>query len=81
MPFMWLCKANILGVCKASVMLNLLEFQSVFFFFFHGETCALVKDINAWQKHILKVPMSEEREFSPSDGEENVPTYFKHGLK
>lgn len=51
------------------------------FFFFHGETCALVKDINAWQKHILKVPMSEEREFSPSDGEENVPTYFKHGLK
>ena len=34
MPFMWLCKANILGVCKASVMLNLLEFQSVFCFFF-----------------------------------------------
>lgn len=34
MPFMWLCKANILGVCKASVMLNLLEFQRVFFFFF-----------------------------------------------
>lgn len=82
MPFMWLCKANILGVCKASVMLNLLEFQRVFFFFFsHGETGALVKDISAWQKHILKVPMSEEREFPPSDGEEKVPNHFKHGLK
>ena len=33
MPFMWLCKANILGVCKASVMLKLLEFQRVVFFF------------------------------------------------
>lgn len=31
MPFMWLCKANILGVHKASVTLNLLEFQRVFF--------------------------------------------------
>ena len=62
MPFMWLCKANILGLCKASVMLKLLEFQRVVFFFFfsHGETGALVKDISAWQKHILKVPMSEE---------------------
>ena len=50
-------------------------------FFSHGETGALVKDISAWQKHILKVPMSEEREFPPSDGEEKVPNHFKHGLK
>ena len=78
MPFMWLCKANILGVCKASVTLNLFAFQRVFL---HGVTGALVKDISTQQKHILKAPMNEERDFSTSDVEENVPTYYKHGLK
>ena len=43
-----LCHVEVIGVPKGC------------FFFSHGETGALVKDISAWQKHILKVPMSEE---------------------